>query len=213
MHERDILKEHVKEMIEADIIELSSSPWSSLVIMIPKPDGSKRLCVDYRKLNSVTETEHWPIPRIVDIFDGLSGSVWYSVIDLKSGYWQVEMDVRFIPKTAFSTPDGHNQFKRMPFGLKNAPADFSRIMFMVLGNYNFVKIYLDDITIHSKSFKEHLEHIKIVCMESGKAHLSINLKKCSWCTKVIQLLGHIISFGNVLMDPAKIICLELHCTE
>ena len=208
MSEREIINGHIKEMLDAGIIQASSSPWSSPIILIPKPDGSKRFCIDYRKLNSITEPEHWPIPRIDDIFDGLSGSKWYSVIDLKSGYWQMAMDEDSIEKAAFSTPDGHYEPKRMPFGLKNAPADFSRMMFMVLGNFLFVKVYLDDITIHSSTFKEHVGHIKIVCKALKQAGLSINQKKCTWCTKEIKLLGHIISHGSVLMDPGKISALK-----
>lgn len=204
MHEREVIKEHVKEMLDAKIIEPSSSPWSSPVLIIPKSDGSKRFCVDYRKLNSITETEHWPIPRIHDIFDSLAGSEWFTTIDLKSGYWQIAMDKESIEKTAFSTPDGHYQFKRMPFGLKNAPADFSRIMYQVLGNLNYVKIYLDDITIHSKSLDQHVKHIQEVCKRLKRANLKINIKKCEWCAKEIKLLGHIISKNNVLMDPKKI---------
>ena len=88
-------------MLDAGIIQASSSPWSSPIILIPKPDGSKRFCIDYRKLNSITEPEHWPIPRIDDIFDGLSGSKWYFVIDLKSGYWQMAMDEDSIEKQHF----------------------------------------------------------------------------------------------------------------
>ena len=115
-------------MLENDIIELSKSEWSSPCLLVPKKDGTKRFCVDYRKLNAVTHTEQWPIPRIQDILDRLAGSKWFTAWDLTSGYWQIMMDESSKDKTAFSTPDGHYQFKRMPFGLKNAPADFSRIM-------------------------------------------------------------------------------------
>ena len=114
------------------------------------------------------------------------------------------MDKNSVEKTAFSTPDGHYQFRRMPFGLKNAPADFSRIMYQVLGNLNYVKIYLDDITIHSISLDQHVIHIREVCKRLKKASLKINIKKCEWCAKEIKLLGHIISRNNVLMDPKKI---------
>ena len=201
MAERELIQEHVKEMLDANIIRPSSSPWSSPVIMIPKPDGSIRFCVDYRKLNACTENDHFPMPRIDDIFDALEGSLIYSTLDLKSGYWQILMDENSIEKTAFSTPDGHYEFIRMPFGLKTAPSNFSRIMHMVLGHLPYVQIYLDDITIHSKSFQEHMDHIKQVCGLLKKAKLSLNLKKCNFCSKEIKILGHIISYGKVLMDP------------
>lgn len=113
-----------------------------------------------------------------------------------------------IEKTAFSTSDGHYQFKRMPFGLKNAPADFSRIIVIVFGHLKFVKIYLDDMTIHSKTFKEHIDHIKSVCILLKRACLSLNIKKCKWRTEEVKLLGHIISYGKLLMDPAKVSALK-----
>ena len=125
-------------------------------------DKSIRMCVDYRRLNRVTVSELWPLPRIDDILDGLLGSKWFSTLDLKSGYYQVAMSSNSIAKTAFVTPDGHYEFLRLPFGLKNAPSHFSKIMFQALGDLNFVKIYLDDITIHSLDFESHLSHIQQV---------------------------------------------------
>ncbi len=142
--------------------------------MIPKKDGSKRICIDYRRLNAITVTESWPLPNILDILDRLNGFTWFSALDLKSGYWQILMHEDSIEKTAFSTPDGHYEFLRVPFGLKNAPADFSRIMNIVLGNLPFVEIYLDDITVHSKTFKEHIKNIKIVKKRLKEANLKIN---------------------------------------
>ena len=146
-------------MFKAGIIRRSKSPWSSPIILVPKPNNTKRLCVDYRQLNKKTVQQN---SRILDILDRLNGSKYFTALDLKSGYWQVEMDESSIPKTAFSTQDHHWEFLRLPFGLKNAPADFSRIMYMTPGDLNFVEVYLDDITIHSKSFEEHMQHIEIV---------------------------------------------------
>ena len=202
--ERNILKEHINEMLDAGIIEPSSSAWSAPVLMIPKSDGSQRFCVDYRRLNAVTITETWPMPRSSDIFDNLSGSNYFSTLDLKSGYWQVIIDEESREKTGFSTPDGHYQFKRMAFGLKNAPADFSRIMHIVFKKFSFVEIYLDDITIHSKTLDEHFKHIREVIKACKEASLSLNIKKCNWCAIEISLLGHIISRQGVAMDPKKI---------
>ena len=119
MNEREILKKEVQKMLEADVIEASNSAWSSPVVLIPKKDGSKRFCVDYRKLNAITITENWPVPRIQDILDRLGESTWFTTVDLASGYWQVAIEQTSRHKTAFSTPDGHYQFKKMPFGLKN----------------------------------------------------------------------------------------------
>ena len=177
-------------------------------MLIPKLNGTKRLCIDYRRLNKVTVQQNWPIPRIQDILDRLSGSIWFSALDLKSGYWQVKMHPDSIEKTAFSTPDGHFEFLRLPFGLKNAPADFSRIMQMTLGEFKFVEIYLDDITIHSRTLKEHFEHLKMVFKALAKVNLKLNPDKCTFCAKKIKLLGHVISNNQVGMDPAKIEALK-----
>lgn len=204
LSERELLKKEILEMLEAKIIRPSSSPWSFPVVMIPKPDGTTRFCVDYRKLNSITQQDPFPLPRIDDIFDRLNGSKWFTAIDLKAGYWQIEMEETSIPKTAFSTPDGHYEFTRLPFGLKNAPAVFSRIMFQVLGNLPFVEIYLDDITIHSKTIELHLQHIKAVFVRLREVSLKINIKKCKWFQPTIHLLGHILDGTTIKMDPAKI---------
>ena len=114
------------------------------------------------------------------------------------------MSPESIEKTAFSTPDGHYEFLRLPFGLKNVPADFSRIMHQVLGNLNFVEIYLDDITIHSKTFEEHMSHLKIVFDKLREAKLKVNHEKCTWCSRSLKLLGHIVSENTISMDGSKI---------
>ena len=204
MKERDEIKEEIKKMLEAKVIRQSHSPWSSPVLVIPKKDGSKRMCVDYRKLNAITVTENWPLPVIRDILDRLSGSTWFSALDLRSGYWQIKMARESIPLTAFSTPDGHYEFLRLPFGLKCAPAHFSRVMHQVLGNLAHVEIYLDDLTVHSSTFSEHMMHIKSVLSALKKAGLKVNSAKCTWCAREIKILGHIVSQKSVSMDPSKI---------
>ena len=176
--------------------------------MINKKDGSSRFCVDYRRLNEVTQQDQFPLPRIDDILDRLSGSTWFTALDLKSGYWQVQMHPDSIAKTAFSTPDGHYEFLRLPFGLKNAPADFSRVMHQAFGHLDFIQIYLDDITIHSKSFEQHIQHISEVFKILQHLDLRINWAKCAWCQRKVQLLGHIVSYNTVQMDPSKIVAIK-----
>lgn len=143
-----------------------------------KPDGSYRLCINYRRLNAATKLIVWPIGRIDETLDKLSSSLWFTSLDLKSGYYEVAMEEESVEKTAFSTPDGHFEFTRLPFGLKNAPAEFTRIMHMILGNLGFVVIYIDDIIVHSHTFSEHLEHLRIVIEKLKKAGLKLNLEKC-----------------------------------
>ena len=167
-------------MLQAGIIRPSRSPWSFPAILIPKKDNTMRFVIDYRKLNAITVQDCFPLPRIDDILDRLNNSKFFTALDLKSGYWQITLDKDTIPKTAFSTPDGHYELVRLPFGLKNAPAEFSRIMQQVLGDLKFVEIYIDDITIHSASFEEHLEHLYVVFQRLKEANLKVNPSKCDW---------------------------------
>jgi hypothetical protein len=176
--------------------------------MLGKKDGSKRFCVDFRKLNAETLLDPFPIPRIDDVLDSMSGAIWFSSLDLKSGYWQMELDESSIPKTAFSTPDGHYEFKRLPFGLKNAPADFSRLMYQLLGHLPFVKIYIDDITIFSKNLKDHIEHLEEVLSILNTSGLKLNREKCSLFRKEIKILGFVISKNGIMMDKSKVECIQ-----
>lgn len=207
LREQELINAEVQSMLDNGIIEKSRSPWSSPVVLVTKKDGSVRFCVDYRRVNRVTKTEQWPIPRIQDILDKLSGSLWFSAIDLTSGYWQVALDNDSKEITAFSTHNGHYQFTRMPFGLKNAPAEFSRIMHSILGHLPFVQIYLDDITIHSKSLEEHLKHIVVVLSILKTASLRIKPSKCVWLAEKIRVLGHVVTRKEVHVDKDKVIAL------
>ncbi|KAM7287740.1 retrovirus-related Pol polyprotein from transposon 17.6 [Ixodes scapularis] len=130
--EREVIQEQVQEMLNDDIIQPSSSPWASPVVLVKKKDGTLRFCVDYRQLNAVTKKDVYPLPRIDDTLDRLRHSRYFSSMDLKSGYWQIEVDERDREKTAFVTPDGLYEFKVMPFGLCTAPATFQRVMDTVL---------------------------------------------------------------------------------
>jgi hypothetical protein len=192
-YENDLISEDVKKMLEANFIRDSTSPWSSSIILVPRPDNTKRICIDYRRLNAVSVPDVFPLPRTQDILDSLSGSSLFTSFDLKAGYWQTQLDETSIHKTAFTTADGHNEFLRTPLRLLNAPSQFCRLMQILLGKYKFVSVYLDDITIHSQTFNEHIEHIKTVLTLLRKAKLKLNKKKCVWLVSSIKLLGHIVS--------------------
>ena len=127
LHYQQEVRHLLDEMQQQGVIESSSSPWSSPIVLVRKRDGTLRFCVDYRKLNSVTRRDCFPLPRVDDILDSLSDAQWFSTFDLRSGYWQVELNPADREKTAFSTPRGLYQFRVMPFGLCNAPSTFQRL--------------------------------------------------------------------------------------
>lgn len=154
----------LKDMLDEGVIEESTSPWSSPVVLVTKKDGSTRFCVDYRKLNDVTKKDSYPLPRIDDTLSTLSGSRWFSTLDLKSGYWQVGLHHEDKEKTAFSAGSGLYQFTVMPFGLCNAPATFERLMECVLRGLTWETclVYLDDVIVFGRTFEEHLKNLREV---------------------------------------------------
>ena len=146
-------------MQQQGVIEPSCSPWASPIVLVREKDGSLRFCVDYRKLNKVTKKDSYPLPRVDDLLDSLADAQWFSTLDLRSGYWQVEVNPADREKTAFSTPHGLFQFKVMPFGLCNAPSTFQRLMGLVLAGFRWeiCLAYLDDVVVFGRTWKEHLE--------------------------------------------------------
>ena len=148
-YRREEARKLLSEMLAKDVIQQSSSPWASPIVLVRKKDGSIRFCVDYRKVNGITRKDAYPLPRVDDTLDTLSGSKWFTTLDLISGYWQVELEEKDREKTAFCTPDGLFEFKVMPFGLCNAPATFQRLMDMVLAGLQWANclVYLDDIIV------------------------------------------------------------------
>jgi len=203
-------REEVDKLIEDmrldGVIEPSESPWCSPVVLVKKKDGSLRFCVDYRKLNNATIKDSYPLPRIDDTLDTLSGSIWFSTLDLKSGYWQVEIDDESKAKTAFSVGSGLWQFKVMPFGLSNAPATFERLMEHVLSGLHWrtCLLYLDDIIIMGKDFAEHLKNLQDVFCRLNSAGLKLNPKKCEFFRHEVKYLGHKVSADGVHTDEDKV---------
>lgn len=198
------MKEEVDKMLAAKIIKPSISPWSFPVVMVPKKDGTWRFCVDYRRLNTITITDKFPLPRIDDILDNLSKSRIYSKLDLKCGYWQIPLENESMKYTAFSTPFGHYEYTRLPFGIKNAPSEFSRIMAIVFRGLSFVEVYIDDIIIHSVDISSHKEHLKEVLERVKQAKLKLNGTKCQFGKSEINILGYTIAGIDVKMDEEKI---------
>ncbi len=162
--QRDEITQHIYSMLEAGIIEPSTSPWASPVVIVKKKDGSTRFCVDYRKLNGITKKDSYPLPHIQESLDLLGKTQFFTTLDLFSGYWQVQMADTSKEYTALTTYEGLYQFNVLPFGLCNAPSTFQRLMECVLRglNWQICLIYIDDIIIFSKTFEEHLQHLNLV---------------------------------------------------
>jgi hypothetical protein len=204
LKDHDEIAKQISKLLDKKIIRRSRSAYAAPIVLVPKPDGSTRMCIDYKGLNKITVTDAFPMTRIDDIFDKLNGARFYSKLDLKSGYWQILMAEEDIHKTAFICKEGLYEWIRLPFGLKNAPGDFCRIMYEVLGDLNFVEKYIDDLIIFSPDFELHLEHIKIVLKRLKERNLKINPEKCDWAQEGIKVLGHIIYKNQIRMDLDKI---------
>ncbi|KAK7898384.1 hypothetical protein WMY93_019237 [Mugilogobius chulae] len=188
------------------VIRESSSPYASPIVIVKKKDGSIRLCVDYRQLNSKTRRDAFPLPRIEESLDALCGAKWFSTIDLASGYNQVPMAERDKHKTAFCTPFGLFEFNRMPFGLCNAPSTFQRLMERMFGSEHCqsLLLYLDDVVVYSASIDEHLQRLGTVLSRLQKEGLKVKLSKCEFFKREVKYLGHVISGEGVSTDPDKV---------
>ena len=200
------LKQHLKQMLDSGVIRKSHSPWASNIVPVRKDDGKIRFCIDYRQLNERTVKDAYAIPRIEDTLDILHGKSWFSCVDLKSGYWQVEMDERDKAYTAFTVgPLGLYECNRLPFGLSNAPATFQRLIEQVLGDLNMsiAVVYLDDIIIFSNSHEEHLQHIEAVFEKIRRFGLKLNASKCQFFRQKIKYLGHVVSSEGLEVDSSK----------
>ena len=149
--ENEEIEKEVTKLLKAGIIEVSDSPYSSPILMVPKKDGTKRMCIDYRKLNAITVPKNLPIPQIKSIFDRISGATWFSAVDLRSGYLQCSMHPDSIKYTAFSTSNNKYAFRFLPFGTRNAVGHFCRIIHMVLGKFEWCQPYLDNKVIIGSS--------------------------------------------------------------
>ncbi|XP_041915813.1 uncharacterized protein LOC121680475 [Alosa sapidissima] len=195
----------LKGMLDTGVIRESSSPWAAPVVLVQKKGGGLRFCVDYRKLNSVTHKDAYPLPRIEEALTNLKKSQWYSTLDLASGYWQVEVDEQDKEKTAFATPMGLYEFQRLPFGLCNGPATFQRLMQRCLGDLNLdtVLVYLDDVIIFSPSFESHIQHLEEVFHKMRSFGLKLKPEKCTLFQKQVRFLGHLVDSEGVRPDPEK----------
>nr|CAI5868931.1 unnamed protein product [Callosobruchus analis] len=210
VHKQEVTRQ-INKMLNDGIIRPSQSPWSSPIWIVPKKlDASGkqkwRIVVDYRKLNEKTIDDRYPIPNITDILDKLGRCNYFTTLDLASGFHQIELHPNSIPKTAFNVENGHYEFVRLPFGLKNAPSTFQRVMDNVLKELQgkVCLVYMDDIIIFSTSLQEHISNLKKVFQKLKGAGLKIQIDKCEFLCKSVEFLGHVVTPEGIRPNPKKI---------
>lgn len=202
------IKKQIDELLAADIIKPSHSPYSAPITLAYKKDenSKSRMCIDYRKLNSITRTDSEPIPLLNAILDQLTNAKIFSTLDLASGYWHIQIDEKDTEKLAFTSNFGLYEWKRLPFGWKNAPAIFQRTLRQILNKYEikFALNYFDDIIIFSNSFEEHITHLKTLFSICEKENIKLKFSKCQFAQRKIKFLGYEVEEGKYQPNNANI---------
>ena len=206
----EVLDREIEKMLQEKVIEPSKSPWSSPLVIVKKKTGKPCICVDFRKINNVTKKDSYALSNIQELLDCVAGARWYSTLDLACGFWQVQVREEDRPKTAFSTRKGLFQFIKMPFGLCNAPATFSRLMEQVLQPvlYREAFCYLDDVVLTANSPHQMRERLNSVFALLRKAGLLLKPKKCTLFVRSVCYLGHVLSSEGVSCDLEKIAAVQ-----
>ena len=200
------IDEQVQQMLDANIIEPSTSPWSANVVLAKNHDGTLRFAIDFRKLNNVTTSDVYPIPRIDNCLATLEDEKWFSTIDLRASFWQVAQSKEDAPKTAFVTRRGLFQFRTVAFGLRNATSTFQRCMDLVMSGLTWKQciVYVDDIVCYSKTLEDHIAALAEILARLRQYNLKIKPDKCQFFRTEITFLGYRISADGVSTDPQKI---------
>ena len=201
---KELLDKEVQYMLKNDIIEESQSNWSSPCILVPKHDGGFRFCTDFRKVNDKTKSDSFPIPRIADCIDQIGNAKFVSTFDMLKGYWQVPLTQSARKISVFVTPSGLYQYKVMPFGMKNAPATFQRMVNKLVRDIDGCEGYIDDVVIFSDNWSDHIRQIERFFQIMREAKLTINLMKSEFGKATVKYLGHIVGQGQVRPLDAKI---------
>ena len=198
------LREHIDRelewLLEKGYIRPSSSPWASPMVAVKKPDGTARLCVDYRRLNTITKQTPFYMPRVEEVLEGVGQASFILKLDLTKGYYQIRVSELDIPKTCFICRKGRYEFTRMPFGVKNAPALFQELMQTTLHDTTkFATAYMDDVVIYSSTWGDHLKYVAKVLDRLQAANLTVNPSKCVWGGTTMTFLGHQVSDGKMTL--------------
>ena len=194
---RAYMRKEVMYMLEHGIIEPSRSPWSSPCVLVPKADGTWRFCTDFRKVNNVTKSDCFPLPRIDDCIDCTGSLQFVSKFDLLKGYWQVPLSEEPKAISAFATPDGLYQYTVMPFGMRHVPATFQWMINHIIAGLEGCAAYLDDVVVYSQTFEDHMLQLRTLLNKFKGANLTVNLTKSEFCHAKVTFLGHVIGQGQV----------------
>jgi hypothetical protein len=205
-NELDELKKRLKKLLEQGFVRPSASPWGSHVLFVEKKDGTKRMCIDYRTLNSMTIKNKYPLPRIEDLLNRLKKAKFVSKIDLRSRYHQMKIREQDIQKTAFTTQYRLYEFVVVSFGLTNAPTYFMKLMNKVFMEKldRFVVVFIEDILIYSETTEEHEEHLRTVLERLRQQKLYAKFSKCEFWMERVAFLGHVLSAEGIAVDPSKV---------
>ena len=207
---RQQLELDLDKLLKIKCIKPANSPYASPLVLVRKPDGNLRVCVDYRSVNKDTIPDRHPLPRVDELIDAIGArkAVYFTSLDLMRGYHQVKMAEESKEKTAFVCHHGLYQFCRMPFGLTNAPATFQRLMDKLFDGWNFVFVYLDDILIASRNFEEHTSHVIEVLQRLQDIGLKVKSSKCRFAEKQVDYLGFSISATGVCPTHKKVLAVK-----
>ena len=194
---REELKQDVEQMLDMGVIKKSDSPYSSPIVIVRKKDGSNRICIDFRRVNKLSRFDSEPMIRPQDIFSRISQDKYCSKFDMTKGYWQIPMRKQDIAKTSFVTPDGCYEFVKMPFGLMNSGATFTRMMRRLLEGVRNVEHYIDDCLVHTESWDQHMETLREFLGRVRRAKLTVRPSKCEMGFENMEFVGHEVKKGEI----------------
>ncbi len=200
----EAMRTEIKYMLDNGIIESSNSDFSSPSMLVPKPDGTFRFVTNFKAVNAITKSDSYPIPRIEDCIDKIGRAQFVSKFDLLKGFWQVPLTERAKRVSAFVTPDGLFNYCVMPFGMRNSPATFQRLINQVISGLSGCEAYIDDLVLYSESWDDHLLRLRLLFERLVEAKLTVNLAKSEFCRGTVQYLGHIVGQGHIKPVSAKI---------